>query len=139
REITLYRGQARLDGERCVRVGDEVHRARRAGVIAAGGGAAIPSPPGLSAIAPWTSRQATSAKEVPGRLTVLGGGAVGCELAQAWASLGAAITLVEALPEVLPGEEPFAGEELAAALSDAGVTVKVGTKAVKAARSEAGT
>jgi pyruvate/2-oxoglutarate dehydrogenase complex dihydrolipoamide dehydrogenase (E3) component len=139
REITLYRGQARLDGERRVRVGDQLLTASRAVVIAAGSGAAIPPVPGLREIAPWTNRQATTAKAVPQRLTVLGGGAVGCELAQAWASLGAKVTLVEALPTLLPGEEPFAGEELADAMGDAGVTLKLGAKAIEARRSDQGT
>ncbi len=139
RGITLYRGQARLDGERRVRVGDELLIARRAVVLAVGSGAAIPPVPGLREIAPWTNRQATTAKAVPRRLTVLGGGAVGCELAQAWASLGAAVTLVEAEPALLPGEEPFAGEELAVALSDHGVDVKLGAKATQAQRTQAGT
>ncbi len=136
RGIALYRGQARLDGERRVRVGDQLLTARRAVVIAAGSGAAIPPVPGLREIAPWTNRQATTSKAVPQRLTVLGGGAVGCELAQAWASLGATVTLVEALPALLPGEEPFAGEELAAAMKDAGVTLRVGAKAIEARRSD---
>jgi pyruvate/2-oxoglutarate dehydrogenase complex dihydrolipoamide dehydrogenase (E3) component len=139
RDITLYRGQARLDGERRVRVGDQLLTASRAVVIAAGSGAAIPPVPGLREIAPWTNRQATTAKAVPQRLTVLGGGAVGCELAQAWASLGAKVTLVEALPTLLPGEEPFAGEELADAMGDAGVTLKLGAKAIEARRSDQGT
>jgi pyruvate/2-oxoglutarate dehydrogenase complex dihydrolipoamide dehydrogenase (E3) component len=138
RGITLYRGQARLDGERRVRVGEDLHHARRAVVIAVGSGAAIPPVPGLSEIAPWTNRQATTAKQIPARLTVLGGGAVGCELAQAWASLGAAVTLVEAEPALIPREEPFAGEELAAALRDAGVELKLGVQATRAVRSDAG-
>jgi len=138
RDITLYRGQARLDGERRVRVGDELLIARRAVVIATGSGAAIPPVPGLREIAPWTNRQATTAKSVPKRLTVLGGGAVGCELAQAWASLGAEVTLVEAEPALLPTEEPFAGEQLAAALSDHGVDLRLGAKATEASRGERG-
>ena len=138
RGITLYRGQARLDGPRRVRVDDELHTARRAVVIAAGSGAAIPPVPGLRDIAPWTNRQATGAKAVPRRLTVLGGGAVGCELAQAWASLGATVTLVEALPALVPGEEPFAGEAVAAALRERGVDVRLGAKATHAARDDAG-
>lgn len=135
-EITLYRGQARLDGERTVRVGDATHTARRAVVIAVGSGAAIPPVPGLREIAPWTNRQATTAKAVPQRLAVLGGGAVGCELAQAWASLGAAVTLVEAQASLLAGEEPFAGEELATALRDVGIDVRLGAKVTQAARSD---
>jgi pyruvate/2-oxoglutarate dehydrogenase complex dihydrolipoamide dehydrogenase (E3) component len=138
RDITLYRGQARLDGERRVRVGEDVLIARRAVVIAVGSGAAIPPVSGLREIAPWTNRQATTAKGVPRRLTVLGGGAVGCELAQAWASLGAAVTLVEAEPALLPGEEPFAGQELAVALREQGIDLRLGAKATEAARADTG-
>jgi pyruvate/2-oxoglutarate dehydrogenase complex dihydrolipoamide dehydrogenase (E3) component len=137
RGVTLVRGQARLDGERRVKVADELLSARRAVVIATGSGAAIPPVPGLAEIAPWTNRQATTAKRVPKRLTVLGGGAVGCELAQAWASLGAAVTLVEALPTLLPGEEPFASELLHAGMDALGVDVHTGAKAVRAARDTA--
>jgi pyruvate/2-oxoglutarate dehydrogenase complex dihydrolipoamide dehydrogenase (E3) component len=63
---------------------------------------------------------------------------VGCELAQAWASLGAAVTLVEAESTLLPGEEPFAGVQLAAALRDHGVDVKLGAQATEARRAGAG-
>ncbi|MGZ4166091.1 MAG: dihydrolipoyl dehydrogenase family protein [Solirubrobacteraceae bacterium] len=138
RGITLNRGHGRLDGECRVRIGDQSHQARRAVVIAVGTGAAIPPVPGLREIAPWTNRQATTARAVPPRLTVLGGGAVGCELAQAWASLGSEVALVEARARPLPGEEPFAGEALAAALRDRGVDVHVNTEATEARRSEAG-
>jgi pyruvate/2-oxoglutarate dehydrogenase complex dihydrolipoamide dehydrogenase (E3) component len=138
REIKLYRGHARLEGERKVRVGDEVLEARSAVVVAVGSGAAIPPVAGLRQIAAWTNRQATTAMAVPERLTVLGGGAVGCELAQAWASLGAAVTLVEAESTLLPGEEPFAGVQLAAALRDHGVDVKLGAQATEARRPDGG-
>jgi pyruvate/2-oxoglutarate dehydrogenase complex dihydrolipoamide dehydrogenase (E3) component len=138
RDITLYRGQARIEGERRVRVGDEVHHARRAVVIAVGSGAAIPPVPGLEELTPWTNRQGTTAKAVPQRLTVLGGGAVGCELAQAWGSLGSRVTLVEAEPGLLGDEEPFAGEELATALRDHGVELKLGVQATRAQRNGAG-
>jgi pyruvate/2-oxoglutarate dehydrogenase complex dihydrolipoamide dehydrogenase (E3) component len=138
REIKLYRGHARLEGERKVRVGDEVLEARSAVVVAVGSGAAIPPVAGLRQIAAWTNRQATTAMAVPERLTVLGGGAVGCELAQAWASLGAAVTLVEAESTLLPGEEPFAGVQLAAALRDHGVDVKLGAQATEARRLDGG-
>jgi dihydrolipoamide dehydrogenase len=138
RGITLYRGHARLDGENKVRVDDEVLQARRAVVIAVGSAAAIPPVPGLREIAPWTNRQATTAKAVPRRLTVLGGGAVGCELAQAWASLGARVTLVEAEPTLLPGEERFAADELAAALADHGVDLRLSGQATEARRADNG-
>jgi pyruvate/2-oxoglutarate dehydrogenase complex dihydrolipoamide dehydrogenase (E3) component len=136
--ITLVRGQARLDGERRVRVGDELLQARRAVVVAVGSGAAVPQVPGLEEISPWTNRAGTTANDVPGTLTVLGGGAVGCELAQAWASLGSDVTLVEALPRLLPGEEPFAGEMLAHSLRDHGVDVRIGVQATAASRNQHG-
>jgi dihydrolipoamide dehydrogenase len=138
RGITLYRGAARLDGERRVRVGDELVTASRAVVIAVGSGAQIPPIPGLRELAPWTNRQGTTAAQVPTRLTVLGGGVVGCELAQAWASLGAAVTLVEAQPRLLSNEEPFAGEQLLQALRDRGVDVRLGAEVTAARRRDAG-
>jgi len=134
RGIHLVRGGARLDGERRVRVGDELLTARRAVILAVGSGAAIPPVDGLAELAVWTNRQATTAKAVPGRLTVLGGGAVGCELAQAWASLGSQVAVVEARPGLLPGEEPFAGEQLEQALRHLGVDVRTGAEAIRARR-----
>ncbi len=132
RGITLYRGQGRLDGERRVLVGDEELVARRAVVIAVGSGAAIPPVDGLAQIAPWTNREATTARHVPGRLIVLGGGPVGCELAQAWASLGSQVVLVEASPGLLAKHEPFAGELVGESLRERGVEVRVGESAVQA-------
>ena len=129
--IALYRGEARLDGERRVRVGDRLLRARRAVVLAVGSGARLPPVDGLDEVAPWTNRTGTTASAVPGRLIVLGGGAVGCELAQAWGRLGSDVALVERLPGLLPGEEPFAGEQLAASLRDQGVRVRTGREAVR--------
>src|SRR5436190_1718173 len=134
RGITLIRGPARLDGERRVWVGDDLLLARRAVVIAVGSGAAIPPIEGLGELAPWTNRQATTAAESPARLIVLGGGAVGCELAQAWASLGSNVVLVEAQARLLAGEEPFAGEQLAQSLRGHGVEIHLNAEVVNAAR-----
>jgi dihydrolipoamide dehydrogenase len=136
RGIHLVRGRARLDGERRVRVGDEVLHARRAVVIAVGSGAVIPPVDGLAELAPWTNRQGTTAAAVPARLTVLGGGAVGCELAQAWSTLGSEVTLVEAMPGLLSGEEPFAGEQLEHSLRGRGIDVRTGAEAVNARRDD---
>ncbi len=138
RSITLIRGQARFEGERRVRVGDELIEARRAVVIATGSGAAFPPIPGLEEIKPWTNRAGTISMQIPKRLTVLGGGVVGCELGQAWSTLGARVTLVEAADRLLPDEEPFAGRLVADSLSDLGVDVRVGTKASSASRSDSG-
>ena len=139
RGVILYRGQARLDGERRVTVdSDTVLIARRAIVLAPGSGALIPPIDGLAEIRPWTNREATTAKVVPGRLIVLGGGAVGCEMAQAWSSLGAQVTLVEGAPGLLPSSEPFAGELVAQSLADRGVELHLGSRAVEAGRGNEG-
>jgi dihydrolipoamide dehydrogenase len=122
--IRLRRGPARLDGERAVIVSGERLTARRAVVVAAGSGAALPPIPGLAELELWTSREGTTAKAVPQRLLVLGGGVVGCELAQAWASLGAKVTLIESEGRLLPDEEPFAGDQVAVALAAIGVQVR---------------
>jgi dihydrolipoamide dehydrogenase len=134
--IHLIRGPARLDGERQVRVGGRRLSARRAVVLAVGSGAAIPPIPGLAELELWTSREGTTAKAVPRRLLVLGGGVVGCELAQAWATLGSAVTVVEAESRLLPAEEPFAGDQLAGCLTELGVDVRL-EATVQAARSDA--
>jgi dihydrolipoamide dehydrogenase len=127
--IRLVRGAARLVGERQVAVdGGPVIRARRAVVLATGSSAVLPPVPGLAEVRPWDNRSATAAKELPARLLVLGGGAVGVELAQAFSRLGSAeVTVVEGAPALLPREEPFAGEELLAAFTREGIGVRLGT------------
>ena len=129
RGIELFRGKGVLDGARRVKVGDDTLIARRAIVIATGTSAAIPPIDGLAEAQPWNNREATTAKRVPTSLVVLGGGPVGVELAQAWRSLGSDVTLVEAADRLLPNEEPFASEQVADALREAGVDVHVGAKA----------
>ena len=97
-------------------------------MIATGSTAAMPPIPGLAESRPWTNREATTSRTVPPRLLVLGGGVVGVEMAQAYASLGSAVTLVEGGPRVLAREEPFAGEAICAALARHGVTIRNGVK-----------
>ncbi len=134
RGIELFRGQARLEGERRVRVGNESLVAREAVVLAVGSAAQMPPIPGLADAGAWSNREMTTSTEVPGRLVVLGGGAVGAEMAQAWASLGSQVTLIEQLDRVLAQEEPFAGEQVAASLRELGVTLHLGAKMTEAAR-----
>ena len=127
--VTLVRGHGRLDGERRVKVEGDTLAARQAVVVAAGSSAAVPPIDGLRDAKPWTSREATTAKEVPERLAILGGGVVGVEMAQAWSSLGSRVTLVEAADRLLAQEERFAGEEVGSALHERGVDVQLGAKA----------
>ena len=138
RSIVLVRGHGELAGEREVRVNDDVLRARRAVVLAPGSGAAIPPIPGLREADPWTNREVTTADAIPASLLVLGGGVVGVEMAQAYASLGARVTVVEALPRLIAGEEQFASEMVREALHRAGVEVVLGVKATAVSRDGSG-
>jgi len=134
RGVTLIRGHGRLDGERRVRVGEDLLVARRAVVIATGSAAALPPIPGLAEARAWTNREATTASTIPRRLLVLGGGVVGVEMAQAYATLGSRVTVIEAEQRLLPREEAFAGEELRQALTGRGVDVRTGVRATAVRR-----
>jgi pyruvate/2-oxoglutarate dehydrogenase complex dihydrolipoamide dehydrogenase (E3) component len=132
RGIDLHRGEAKLAGELRVAVGGDLLTAGKAVVVATGSGAAIPPIDGLDTVEPWNNRQATTAKQVPESMIVLGGGPVGSELSQAWASLGTRVVLIEGNGHLLSREEPFAGEEVAASLrEDFGVDVRTGVQAEK--------
>ena len=130
RGVAVVRGRGRLDGEKRVRVGDDALVARRAVVVATGSAAAMPPIPGLKEARPWGNREATTAKEPPESLVILGGGVVGVELAQAWVSLGTRVTVVEGLSRLISREEPFACEQVGEALREAGVDLRMGTRAV---------
>jgi pyruvate/2-oxoglutarate dehydrogenase complex dihydrolipoamide dehydrogenase (E3) component len=138
--IALVRGWGRLAGERAVRVesadGSIRHlTARLAVVLATGTSASIPPIDGLRQLDPWDNRDITSTKTVPRRLLVLGGGAIGAEMAQAFKRLGCEqVTIVEALDRLLSREEPFAGDEVRAALEAEGIIVLTGTKMTAAER-----
>jgi pyruvate/2-oxoglutarate dehydrogenase complex dihydrolipoamide dehydrogenase (E3) component len=139
RKIELFRDEARLDGERRVEVGGETLLARRAVIVATGSAAAMPPIDGLDSVDPWNNRQGTTAKQVPESLIVLGGGPVGCELAQAWATLGSTVTLIEGAGRLLMREEPFAGAQVAEALREHhSVDVRVDAKARRVSRDERG-
>ncbi len=138
RGIELVRGQATVTGEREVRIGDQTLRARRAIVLATGSRAAIPPIPGLRECEPWTNREVTTAQAIPASLLILGGGVVGVEMACAYASLGARVTIVEASERLIAHEEPFASEQVRDALESQGVQVVLGVAAAAARRSPAG-
>ncbi|WP_018638141.1 dihydrolipoyl dehydrogenase family protein [Parafrankia elaeagni] len=138
--IQLVRGVGRLVGERRVAVrgpggAEHVLAAARAVVLATGTRATLPPIPGLAEAEAWDNRAATGARAVPRRLAVLGGGAVGAELAQAFRRLGSEeVTVVEGGPRLLAREEPFAGGEVRAAFESEGITVLTGRRAVSVRR-----
>lgn len=127
-DVTLLRGTGRISGERRVTVtdadGDEVAlEAGRAVVVATGSRPRIPDVEGIDKVGVWTSREVTSAKTVPDRLLIIGGGTVGSEMAQAWGWLGSEVTVVHRSGHLLSSEEPFAGDEVRNALERMGVTI----------------
>ena len=122
----LIRGAGSLTDLHTVVVGGEHIVARKAVVIANGSTAAIPPIPGLDKVDYWTNRQATLPRDRPASLAVLGGGAVGVELGQAFARLGSKVTVIEAGPRFLGLEEPEAGAALRPHLEEDGITLMVG-------------
>ncbi|MBV9098468.1 MAG: NAD(P)/FAD-dependent oxidoreductase [Frankiaceae bacterium] len=97
-------------------------------VVATGAEATVPPLDGIDPGDIWTSADALSTPDLPERLLILGGGAVGCELAQAFARLGSSVTLVESGDQLLAREPAFVGEALRAALTADGVDVRTGEK-----------
>jgi pyruvate/2-oxoglutarate dehydrogenase complex dihydrolipoamide dehydrogenase (E3) component len=126
----LFRGEGQLVDLRTVTVGREQLIARRAVVIANGSTAAIPTIPGLDTVEFWTNRQAAIPRELPASLAVLGAGAIGVELGQAFARLGAKVTLIEAGTTFLGFEDPEAGAALRPHLEADGITVMIGDPCV---------
>ena len=122
----LFRGEGKLVDLRTIEVGGEQLVATKAVVIANGGTAAIPPIPGLDKTHYWTNRQAAVPRELPITLAVLGGGAVGVELGQAFARLGTKVTVIEAGPRFLGLEEPEAGAALRPHLEADGMTILAG-------------
>jgi pyruvate/2-oxoglutarate dehydrogenase complex dihydrolipoamide dehydrogenase (E3) component len=129
RGIELVRERGRLDGERRVRVGDDVLVARRGVIVAAGSDALVPPIDGLREAPYWTNRDVTRVSEVPERLTVLGGGVVGAEMGNAFATFGSKVTVIEGGPRLIAREEEFAAEHVAAALRELGADLRFGAKA----------
>jgi pyruvate/2-oxoglutarate dehydrogenase complex dihydrolipoamide dehydrogenase (E3) component len=128
----LFRGHGRITAPGQVTVGEQVLRARRGIVIATGTSPAIPPIPGLAGTPYWTNRDAIKTTQVPRSLAVLGGGAVGVELAQVFARFGARVTVVEGLAMLLPAEEPEAGDLLARVFEAEGIEVRTGVTASQA-------
>ena len=121
----LVRGDATVEEPGLVRVGDVELRYDRL-VIATGSSPFIP--PVANGIDHWTNVQATETTEVPESLLVLGGGPVGCELAQFFARVGSSVTLAQTAPRLLPRIDADAGALVEEALREDGVDVRLGTK-----------
>jgi pyruvate/2-oxoglutarate dehydrogenase complex dihydrolipoamide dehydrogenase (E3) component len=137
RGVTIVRGAGRIEAERRVRTGEDTLVARRAVVVATGSSPLIPPIDGLREAKPWTNREATTAKQIPDRLAILGGGVVGVEMAQAYSSLGSKVTLIEQADRLIANEEPFASDDVEQSLRENGAEVLLGASAT-AVRAESG-
>jgi pyruvate/2-oxoglutarate dehydrogenase complex dihydrolipoamide dehydrogenase (E3) component len=121
--VELIRGEAHVSAQNKVTIGGEEVEFGRL-VIATGSDAAIPHLPGLQNGAYWTNREATAATEVPPRLVVLGGGAVGVELAQVFARYGSRVTILESAMRILSSEDDDVAFALGKALQTDGVELR---------------
>ena len=126
----LVRGRGRLAGQRTVEVetSDGVERivASRGVVLNTGTTAAVPPIDGLADTPFWTNRDALKATAAPASLVVIGGGAIGLELAQAFARFGSDVVVLEAAPRILAPEEPESSELIADVLTSEGMDVRAG-------------
>jgi pyruvate/2-oxoglutarate dehydrogenase complex dihydrolipoamide dehydrogenase (E3) component len=123
----LVRGHGTVTGPREVTVttaeGTQILSARKGILINSGTEPAVPAIPGLAGTPYWTNREAVQAEQVPESMIVLGGGAIGAELAQVFARFGTAVTVVEAQPRLLSFEEPEASELIERVFAGEGITV----------------
>lgn len=129
----FVRGRGRITAPGEVVVGDDVFQAARGIVVSAGTRPAMPPVAGLEGTPYWTNHEAIETESAPDSLIVLGGGAVGVELAQVFARFGTQVTVVEMAERLVPAEEPEAGELLARSLGREGVNVRTGAKATAVA------
>lgn len=130
---TLLRGRGVISGPGRVTIaspagGSDSLIARRGIVINSGTVPAVPPVPGLAQTPYWTNHQAIETERVPSSLIVLGGGAIGAELAQVFARFGAQVTIFEPAGRLLPAEEPEAGELLAGVFGREGIDVRAGAR-----------
>ncbi len=123
---TFVRGRGVLAGDGRVRVGDTTYAATRGIVINTGTAPAAPPVDGLADTPFWTNRDAVRLRELPSSLVVIGGGAIGCELAQVMALFGVRVTVVEAADRLVAPEEPEASEVLEKAFAESGIQVLTG-------------
>jgi pyruvate/2-oxoglutarate dehydrogenase complex dihydrolipoamide dehydrogenase (E3) component len=124
----LVRGRGVLAGPGRVRVGGTTFVARKGVVLNTGTAPAVPPVDGLEGTPYWTNRDAVAVTELPASLVVIGGGAIGCELAQAFARFGVRVTIVEVADRLVMNDEPEASELLAKAFTDEGIEVLTGVE-----------
>ncbi|QXJ26833.1 NAD(P)/FAD-dependent oxidoreductase [Actinomadura graeca] len=134
--VTVVRGRGRILGPGLVDVDGTEHACDDL-VVCTGSEPVLPPADGLPGVPVWTSDEALSVPDLPRRLVVLGGGPVGCEMAQVYAAFGSQVSVVEASGRLLTAEAPFAGEALADSLRRMGVDLRLGAALALAERKDA--
>ncbi len=135
---TVIKGTARIAGPGRVEAGGQLLEAGHI-VIATGSQSARPAIDGLDQVTVWTNREATTVRDIPGRVLLIGGGAVGVELGQFYARMGAQVTIVQRADRLIDREDSRVGELAAQALAADGITIRTGTTAIRARRAGAAT
>ncbi|MEQ8860640.1 MAG: mercuric reductase [Pseudomonadales bacterium] len=133
--VNCIAGRAELIDAHHVRVGDQTVSTRSI-ILATGASPLVPPIPGLDQTQPLTSENLWGLETLPARLLVMGGGPIGCELAQSFQRLGSQVTLIDMEPRLLPREDADVSAHLERVLRREGVDVRLGHRAV---RVEAGT
>lgn len=133
RGVSVFKGEARITGPAEIEVGGRALASDRI-IIATGSDPVIPPIKGLAEAGYWTNREATTLKEVPEDVVVLGGGPVGIELGQMLRRYGAGVTIVQASDRLIDREEPRVGELIAEALQADGIELRLGEKATAISR-----
>nr|WP_251040981.1 MULTISPECIES: bifunctional TVP38/TMEM64 family protein/FAD-dependent oxidoreductase [unclassified Halomonas] len=135
--VEVYQDHAKLTSPWEVQVGEKRLTARHI-VLATGARPKVPSLAGIEHAPVLTSENLWSLTELPNRLVVLGGGAIGCELSQSFARLGSQVSLVEGMPQLLGREDQDVGEVVENTLASEGVTVMTDAKALEVLNDNAG-
>ncbi|MDP9379621.1 MAG: NAD(P)/FAD-dependent oxidoreductase [Chloroflexota bacterium] len=135
---TVLKGMGRITGPGTVEVDGRVLRADNI-IIATGSDAAIPPIKGLDDVRVWTNREATTLKEIPERVVMVGGGPTGIELGQMMARFGAEVTIVQSAERLTNREEPKVSELIQSALEEEGIQLRLGRRVTEASRDGAGT
>lgn len=137
--MRFIRGRAEIRSTTQVEVaGVGTLTAGRALVVTTGTTSAIPPIPGLADVPYWTNRDAVKAETLPKDLLIIGAGAIGTEIGQAWSRFGVKVTLMDAAPRPLPQEEPASGDLLAQVLTDEGITLRLGVGIAKISYDDGG-
>ncbi|MGH7905568.1 MAG: FAD-dependent oxidoreductase, partial [Candidatus Binataceae bacterium] len=135
--VDVFIGHAGFDGSDSVIVEGKTLCFKRA-VIASGSRPSVPPIPGLAEAGYLTNETVFSLTELPRRFAIIGGGPLGCELAQAFARLGAKVVLVEAAPRIMPREDPDAAAIVRRQLERDGIRILTNSNVTAVRKTEAG-